>query len=99
MSLKSEKAMAVDPLEESDLLADTFYRPAGKNASARRSKKKVKKPTHYKICCISLYNEDIQRLENMVTELKSRGYTKANKSQIIRYALSKVDLDKMPKDI
>ena len=30
-------------------------------------------------------------------ELKRRGYTKANKSQLIRAALAQVDLDKIPK--
>ncbi|HTM23156.1 MAG TPA: hypothetical protein VL172_21695, partial [Kofleriaceae bacterium] len=54
------------------------------------------KPTHYKICCISLYVEDIERLEKMVAELKRRGHTKANKSQLIRLALSQLDLDKIP---
>ena len=36
--------------------------------------------------------------EAMVRELKRRGHFKANKSQLIRYALSQVDLDKVPKD-
>jgi hypothetical protein len=55
------------------------------------------KPTHYKVVCISLYNEDIERLESMVAELKRRGHTKANKSQLIRAALAQVDLAKIPK--
>lgn len=55
------------------------------------------KPTHYKIVCISLYTEDIARLEAMVGELKRRGHTKANKSQLIRYALEQVDLNKVPR--
>jgi hypothetical protein len=32
----------------------------------------------------------------MVAELKKRGHTKANKSQLIRLALSQLDLDKIP---
>ena len=55
------------------------------------------KPTHYKIVCISLYTEDIARLEAMVAELKHRGHTKANKSAVIRFALDSCDLAKMPK--
>ncbi len=55
------------------------------------------KPTHYKIVCISLYVEDIEHLEGMVQELKRRGHTKANKSQLIRAALDQVDLDRIPK--
>lgn len=58
---------------------------------------KPPKPTHYKVVCISLYTEDIERLEAMVATLKGRGHTKANKSAVIRYALDSVDITKMPK--
>ncbi len=51
------------------------------------------KPQHYKIVSISLYNEDIDRLERLVGELKHRGHYKANKSQVIRQALAQFDLD------
>jgi hypothetical protein len=54
------------------------------------------KPTHYKVVCISLYTRDIEQLEATVAELKRRGYTKANKSQLIRMALSQLDIDKLP---
>lgn len=52
------------------------------------------KPTHYKVICISLYNEDFARLDAMVEELKGRGFTKANRSALIRLALDQVDLSK-----
>ena len=58
---------------------------------------KKPKPSHYKIVCISLYVEDIERLDTLVAELKRRGHTKANKSQVIRAALEQIDLDKVPK--
>ena len=58
---------------------------------------KKAKPAHYKIVCISLYVEDIARLDGMVAELKRRGHYKANKSQLIRAALEQVDLDRVPK--
>jgi hypothetical protein len=48
------------------------------------------------VICISMYIHDIERLEEKVAELKRRGYTKANKSQLIRMALSQMDLDKLP---
>jgi hypothetical protein len=54
------------------------------------------KPTHYKVVCISLYTRDIENLEATVAELKRRGYTKANKSQLIRMALNQLDIDKLP---
>ncbi|HEX8114254.1 MAG TPA: hypothetical protein VF516_41275, partial [Kofleriaceae bacterium] len=53
------------------------------------------KPTHYKVICISMYTRDIEELEAKVAELKRRGWTKANKSQLIRLALAQVDLDKL----
>ena len=54
------------------------------------------KPTHYKVVCISLYTQDIENLEAKVAELKRRGHTKANKSQLIRQALRMLDIDKLP---
>ena len=64
-----------------------------------RPPKATPKPSHYKIVSISLYNEDIERLNNMVRELKRRGHYKANKSQLIRYALARLDLDEIPRDV
>lgn len=58
---------------------------------------KKPRPTHYKVVCISLYNEDIERLDRLVQELKRRGHSKANKSQVIREALLQIDLDKVPR--
>jgi hypothetical protein len=85
------KAMGGDPLAE-DVILEQFYRPAPAPAAEKKGK-----PTHYKIVCISLYNEDIERLETLVRELKKRGHTKANKSQVIRAALDQIDLGKIPK--
>jgi hypothetical protein len=85
------KAMATDPLSE-EVILEQFYRPTPTNDVPKKQK-----PTHYKIVCISLYNEDIERLEQLVKELKRRGHTKANKSQVIRAALDQIDLDKIPK--
>ena len=58
---------------------------------------KKPRPTHYKVVCISLYVEDIDRLDGLVAELKRRGHTKANKSQVIRAALEQIDLDQVPR--
>ena len=90
-----------DPLA-TDSILERFYKPvpdeidpiAANDAPIAKAKEK---PTHYKVVCISLYNEDIERLEQMVAELKRRGHTKANKSQLIRAALAQVDLGKIPK--
>jgi hypothetical protein len=62
----------------------------------RRRVRATKKPTHYKVVCISMYLKDIENLERKVAELKRLGYTKANKSQLIRYALNQLDIDNLP---
>ncbi len=98
-------ALHHDPLAEEQIL-ENFYRPrSAQNAPTVQSVplapgkplSQRPKPTHYKIVCISLYNDDIERLERLVDTLKARGHTKANKSQLIRAALDQVDLDKIPK--
>ena len=57
------------------------------------------KPTHYKVICISMYTKDLERLDELVTQLKKRGMTKANRSALIRAALEQVDLDRVPRGI
>jgi hypothetical protein len=92
------KLLAHDPLDETDaILGEHYYgKPRDPEPEPSTSPSK-EKPTHYKIVCISLYTEDIERLDAMVKELKKRGHTKANKSALIRFALDNVDLAKMPK--
>jgi len=51
----------------------------------------------YKLVCVSLYLEDIARLEALVGELKRRGYSRMSKSKIVRLALAEVDLGKLAK--
>ena len=90
------KLIQHDPLGEAELiLREKFY---GRKPEASEEPAEQKpKPTHYKIVCISLYTEDIERLEALVSELKGRGHTKASKSAVIRFALQEVDVSKMPK--
>jgi hypothetical protein len=98
--MKEEKLMAHDPLSDADtILSEEYYgrrqRPVEANGAKRRVSA-IARPTHYKVICISMYTRDIEELEAKVAELKRRGWTKANKSQLIRLALSKIDLDKLP---
>ncbi len=97
--MSDSKSLNHDPLSEADaILTQDFYGGQdGPGASAGRDHRRSRKPkpTHYKVICISMYNTDIERLEEKVAELKRRGYTKANKSQLIRMALSQIDLDKV----
>lgn len=96
---KLPSLIANDPLGE--IMADEFYgrseRAGGERKRGLSAAPAKPKPTHYKIVCISLYTEDIERLEALVADLKSRGHTKANKSAVIRYALDSIDIGKMPK--
>lgn len=79
-----------DPLADAMLILDMdFERPR------RMAAPKPAKPTHYKALCISMYTKDIEALDAKVLELKRRGYTKANRSKLIRLALSQVDLEKI----
>ena len=83
-----------DQDEVEGVLTGSFYSPTDDKASKQRPK-----PTHYKVICISMYTDALDRLDAMVKELKSRGYTKANRSALIRHALSTVDLDKVPRGL
>lgn len=56
-------------------------------------------PKGYKVICISIYNADLERLDEKLCELKSRGYSKASRSALIRVALDQVDLNKVPRGI
>ena len=95
--MKEEKLMAHDPLSDADaILSEEYYgRPPRGEAAPRRATKGQPRPTHYKVICISMYTRDLEELDAKVAELKRRGWTKANKSQLIRIALSQIDLDKL----
>jgi len=87
-------SMLLDRDEVEGVLSGTFYtpEPARRTASVR-----AEKPSHYKVICISLYTGDLERLDEMVDELKAMGITKANRSALIRHALANVDLQKVPR--
>src|SRR6188508_486009 len=96
--MSDAKILKHDPLSETEaILRHSFYgadQPTEREPVAAEPARA--KPTHYKVVCISLYTRDIENLEATVKELKRRGYSKANKSQLIRYALSMLDIDKLP---
>ena len=96
--MKEDKLLAHDPLAEAELiLREDFYgRPESSGTGRRRKAEAAPRPTHYKVICISMYTRDIEELDAKVAELKRRGWTKANKSQLIRLALAQLDLDALP---
>jgi hypothetical protein len=48
------------------------------------------KPTHYKVVCHSMYTQDLDELERKVGVLKQHGWSRANRSHLIRIALSRL---------
>jgi hypothetical protein len=96
----ARKVLDVDEVE--GVLSASFYAPGSGDRSALYAAEpapREEKPTHYKVICISIYTEDLKRLDGMVDTLKARGLTKANRSALIRYALGAVDLDSVPKGL
>jgi len=103
--MKEDKLLQHDPLSDADaILSEDFYgrpvrRPgdldeaAPSSGASRRRRGAQPRPTHYKVICISMYTRDLEELDAKVAELKRRGWTKANKSQLIRLALAQLDLD------
>ena len=103
--MKEDKLMAHDPLSDADaILTEEYYgrrRDTATSSDEPRKRAsagagKQPRPTHYKVICISMYTQDLEDLDAKVAELKRRGWTKANKSQLIRLALSQIDIDKLP---
>lgn len=88
-----------NPLDGEELLVDAFFEgpvPKGAVVESKPTRPmRAPKPTHYRIVSISLYERDIDRLDGLVRELKKRGHSKANKSELIRKALQQVNLDKI----
>lgn len=83
--------------DDEETAVEEFFTP--RDARARRpARRRIKKPkpTHYKVVSISLYTEDQERLAGLVAELKKRGYSRANKSLVVREALRQIDLDLVP---
>jgi len=90
-------ARVLDADEVQGVLSGAFYSPDIPASGPRVRKAQAPKPAHYKVICISLYTKDLERLDELVDELKARGITKANRSALIRVALDQLDLDKVPR--
>lgn len=95
--LRQATAKVLDPTDVEGVLSQTYYSTAA--GAGRSVEANGEKPTHYKVICISMYTEDLKRLDTMVDSLKARGLTKANRSALIRYALGAVNLETVPKGL
>lgn len=90
----------LDRDEVEGVLSGAFYSPAPEPPPPPKSRTRpTEKPQHYKVICISMYTGDLERLDEMVDELKAMGITKANRSALIRHALATVDLQKVPRGL
>ena len=89
----------LDADEVQGVLSGSFYAPEPVPARGARRAAPGPKPVHYKVICISMYTKDLERLDELVDELKRRGITKANRSALIRVALDQLDLDKVPRGL
>jgi hypothetical protein len=97
-----------DADEVREVLEGTFYRGpeiaspsaappvALDGAGKRRVRKARPKADHYEIVCISMYVEDLKRLDDKVTALKQGGHRRMTRSALIRYALDKLALESVP---
>jgi hypothetical protein len=85
--------------EVAGVLRGAFYSelPPPESARVRKARRDTvqEKPEHYKVICISMYTEDLARMDDLVRTLKRRGLTKASRSALIREALNQVDLSKI----
>jgi hypothetical protein len=97
-NFRGAAARMLEREEVEGVLSSSFY-AAERPLPEPRSTRQGGKPTHYKVICISMYTDDLKRLDAMVDELKARGLTKANRSALIRYALGSMDLDSVPKGL
>lgn len=97
-NFRAAAAKVLDRDEVEGVLTSSFYASPTPIERAA-AKKRDEKPTHYKVICISMYTDDLKRLDDMVDALKARGLTKANRSALIRHALAAVDLENVPKGI
>lgn len=82
-----------------EVLRDSFFSdaPPAPRPRKRAASDAKAKPLHYEVICISIYQEDLKRLDQKVSDLKSRGHRKMNRSALIRFALDSVDLAKLPR--
>jgi len=95
----SAASALLDRDEVEGVLSGAFYTPVEAEPPRSRTRAKEERPAHYKVICISMYIEDLERLDGMVDELKAKGITKANRSALIRHALTTVDLEKVPRGL
>ena len=104
--MSHEPARAMEELFDGDevreVLRESFYKPTPAPvvkplAKVKAKRKQKPKPSHYEVLCISMYRDDLARLDAEVARLKAEGHTKMSRSGLIRFALDHMDTSKLPK--
>ena len=83
--------------DDEERAVEEFFDPQLPKRVDRTRTTDTERPTHYKVVSISLYTEDIERLNRLVKECKKRGHSRASKSMLIREALRQLDLNAIPR--
>jgi hypothetical protein len=83
--------------DDEEQAVEEFFTPRVPRKVEKKRADGHPRPTHYKVISISMYTEDIGRLNDLVKELKQKGHSRASKSMLIREALRQLDLDKIPR--
>lgn len=99
-----ELGLGEDPLAADDPLVSTFYgraaegglTPAQKRLARGRGRQPLKDGQSYRLVTFSFYEDDVARLDALLTEAKRRGHKRVSRSQIVRLALRQVDLRGLP---
>jgi hypothetical protein len=95
-----QDGLGSNPLAESDPLAQTLYvSPTKVPIKGKAARKPPKEGQNWRLVTFSFYEEDVQLLDQLLTEAKDRGLRKVNRSQLMRFALRQIDLDKFPPTI
>jgi hypothetical protein len=96
-----ERFFVSDPPGNTDVVAQdpSVVAPEGSKPSSGRRSPAKPRPEHYKIICISLYTEDLARLDEVVRGLKERGFTRASRSSVLRAAMQQFDPSKVTRGL
>jgi len=73
--------------------------PGPRKDRQRKRRRRPAKADHYEVICISMYKEDLAKLDARVADLKAAGHRKMSRSALIRFALATVDVDDLPRPI
>jgi hypothetical protein len=57
----------------------------------------MKNEKDYKVICISVYDEDLRRLDEIVVAMKRKGHRRASRSAVLRAAMKQFNPDLVPK--